>query len=107
MLEETQYPDGYIKITDNPAFQVRPKENGIGLEIRQLVKGSGEEYQIGSTDTIRIENNTANVYVANEPGAELPSSGGPGTTWLYLIGSILLIGCSTLLVARRRMRRES
>ena len=47
------------------------------------------------------------LTVKNIPGAELPESGGPGTTLIYLIGSILLLGCGTILVARRRMNRAN
>lgn len=42
--------------------------------------------------------------VENEFGAELPEAGGPGTTWIYLIGSLLLLGCGIALVTRRKMR---
>ena len=45
--------------------------------------------------------------IANNPGYELPSAGGPGTTWIYLIGSILLLACSTILIARRRVGKMS
>ena len=44
------------------------------------------------------------LTVNNTPGTALPSAGGPGTTWLYLLGTLLLLGCGTILVARRRMR---
>ena len=46
----------------------------------------------------------SNITVTNQKGVELPESGGPGTTWIYLIGSLLLIGCGVALVTRRRMR---
>ena len=42
--------------------------------------------------------------IPNPPGAELPNSGGPGTTWLYLIGACLLLGAGVILIARRRLR---
>ena len=38
-----------------------------------------------------------------EGGVELPSTGGPGTTWIYLLGAILLLGCGVTLIVRRRM----
>lgn len=44
------------------------------------------------------------VINAPEAGVELPSTGGPGTTWIYLLGLILFIGCSVTLIARRRVR---
>ena len=42
--------------------------------------------------------------IANDAGVELPNSGGPGTTWLYLLGAGLLLGCGITLIARRRIR---
>ena len=41
--------------------------------------------------------------VINNSGAELPSTGGIGTTIFYIIGAILVIGAGVLLVTRRRM----
>ena len=41
--------------------------------------------------------------VTNNKGAELPSTGGIGTTIFYIIGAILVIGAGVVLVTRRRM----
>lgn len=53
-----------------------------------------------------VENNkyvSGGVEVVNRRGAELPSTGGIGTTIFYVIGAILVIGAGILLVTRRRM----
>lgn len=50
-------------------------------------------------------NNSTTVKVENKSGAELPSTGGRGTTVFYVVGSILLIGAAVLLVARKRVNR--
>ena len=44
--------------------------------------------------------------VLNQSGAQLPSTGGSGTTMIYIIGVILLAGAGILLVTRRRMKAE-
>ena len=44
--------------------------------------------------------------VLNQKGAQLPSTGGSGTTMIYIIGVILLAGAGILLVTRRRMKAE-
>lgn len=49
------------------------------------------------------ENLAQTAEVINNSGAELPSTGGIGTTIFYIIGAILVIGAGVLLVTRRRM----
>ena len=44
--------------------------------------------------------------VVNETGTELPSTGGMGTTLIYIAGAVLVIGAGVLLVVRRRMNAE-
>lgn len=92
-MEETDFPDGYIKLTANPRFKVEANDNHR-LEITLINNPD---------DLLRLEGNKLTIVVGNTPGAELPNSGGPGTIWIYLIGSILLLGCGTLLAARRRI----
>lgn len=91
-LEETERPDGYIAV-EGP-YYINVTEDGTDtVDDSQTVKYisvSGHEYT-----------------VLNEPGASLPNSGGPGTTWIYILGAILLIGCGTVLVARRRVGKAS
>ena len=41
--------------------------------------------------------------IENNSGAELPTTGGIGTTIFYIVGAILVIGGGILLVSRRRM----
>ena len=43
------------------------------------------------------------TVVTNNKGAELPSTGGMGTTILYIGGSILVLAAAILLVTKRRM----
>ena len=41
--------------------------------------------------------------IENNAGAELPSTGGIGTTIFYVVGAILVIGAGVVLISRRRM----
>lgn len=52
------------------------------------------------------ENTLALVTITNEAGAELPSSGGIGTTIFYILGSLLAVGCGVVLISRRRIRSQ-
>ena len=44
--------------------------------------------------------------IENKSGAELPSTGGMGTTLFYIVGAVLVIGAGVLLVTRRRMSAQ-
>lgn len=46
---------------------------------------------------------TVSAQVKDKTGAELPSTGGIGTTIFYIIGAVLVIGAGVVLVTRRRM----
>ena len=70
-----------------------------GSAVRVLPEGEHEIVY----DSVNDKTDASVTYkIINDQGAELPSAGGPGTTWIYLLGVILFIGCSTLLIARRR-----
>ena len=77
-LVETKAPDGYNQLTEPH---------------KVTVAGS-------STDTTKL---TAIAKVANSTGAELPSTGGVGTTIFYVLGAVLVVGAGVLLVTKKRM----
>ncbi len=55
---------------------------------------------------IGVEDSTnANVTIVNKKGLVLPSTGGIGTTVLYAVGAILLIGSGVVVVTRRRVAK--
>jgi LPXTG-motif cell wall-anchored protein len=81
--------------------------NGTYTLIEKTVP-KGYNKAADSTFTIVEKDYTAGnleqaTEVVNNGGAELPSTGGSGTTMLYIIGAILLVGAGILLVTRRRM----
>ena len=49
-----------------------------------------------------VVNGSAVAKVNNQSGTELPSTGGMGTTLLYLLGGALIIGAAGTLIMRRR-----
>lgn len=49
---------------------------------------------------------TVTQSVENNSGAELPSTGGMGTTLFYVFGAVLVLGAAVILVVRRRMQAE-
>ena len=107
-LVETTVPAGYNKAedliftveatydttADNPQF--------TGL----VIKGEDGETVISDENnvfTINLAEGSATTNIKNLSGTELPSTGGMGTTILYVIGAILVIGAGILLVTKKRM----
>ena len=63
-----------------------------------------EEFEVEADNFESLELElTADVI--NNKGAELPSTGGIGTTIFYIIGAILVVGAGVVLVTRRRMKK--
>ena len=52
------------------------------------------------------ETSITTITIKNLKGAELPSTGGMGTTIFYVVGAVLVIGAGVVLIARRRMNSE-
>ena len=103
-IVETQYPDGYITVNENPIIQVRYNKEAVAAEV-VLVHASGEQagqsVTGNTTEIVRISNEV--IVVGNEPGAALPNSGGSGTKLFTILGSILIAGAGWLLWRRRRL----
>ena len=84
---------------------------GLGVGTYTLIEKTvpaGYNKADDSTFTIADKDYTAanleqKSTVTNNSGAELPSTGGIGTTIFYIIGAILVIGAGVVLVTRRRM----
>ena len=60
----------------------------------------------GSYETVSTDNLADAGKIPNTQGVELPSTGGMGTTILYIGGSILVILAAVLLITKRRMNAE-
>ena len=87
-LEETAAPNGYNKLDERQE---------VKLESANLVTTmTGDTWSEGN----------GGVHVTNQSGAELPSTGGMGTTIFYILGAVLVVGAGVLLIVRRRMRTE-
>lgn len=62
---------------------------------------------IGENGAITVNNeNVSTVEVLNQKGATLPSTGGTGTTVLYLVGGALVLIAVVLMVTKKRMSAE-
>lgn len=82
-LTETKQPDGY---------------NKLSAPIKVVIAEDG---------SITVNNQTPSVTevkVENKTGSLLPSTGGSGTTLIYILGAILVLGSSVVLITKKRMR---
>ncbi|MBQ0037625.1 MAG: isopeptide-forming domain-containing fimbrial protein [Clostridiales bacterium] len=60
----------------------------------------------GTEHTYQADIPAFGIAVVNRSGAELPSTGGMGTTVFYAIGSLLAVSAGVLLIAKKRMRHD-
>ena len=51
------------------------------------------------------ETTDAQVQVENEPGVELPHTGGPGTEAYLTLGALMAVGAGAVLI-RRKLKRQ-
>lgn len=81
-IEEISAPKGYNKLT-----------NKISADIQTGgVKVNGATPTLGKPTEVKIVNNTGTI---------LPSTGGVGTTMMYIVGAALLIGSGVVLVTKK------
>lgn len=82
-LEETKAPDGYNKLKDR--HPVPLKEANLDATADAGVYTSG------------------GIQVVNQTGAQLPSTGGIGTTIFYVVGGVMVAAAVILLITKKRM----
>lgn len=80
-LTETKQPAGYNKLK-NPVTVVIDNDGNVKVD----------------------DANADPVEVENKSGTVLPSTGGAGTTMIYLIGGALVLGSGVVLVTKRRVK---
>ena len=80
-LEETKQPAGYNKLS-GPVTVVIDNDGNVTVD--------GD-----NADPVKVENKTGTV---------LPSTGGAGTTMIYLVGAVLVLASGVVLVTKRRVK---
>lgn len=86
-LEETEAPKGYNKLTSR-----------IKVELQQ--------YGMVKVNDIDPGRPLSQVEVENKSGSLLPSTGGMGTTLIYLIGGALVLGSGLVLANNKRAKAK-
>lgn len=67
---------------------------------------TGYNILVQDTEVIVSHDEVVTVEVANNTGRELPSTGGMGTTILYIAGGALVVAAVAVIITKRRMGAE-
>ncbi len=120
-LVENNAPAGYVKDSRTYVINIIPHYDRTDVddpiltsydvtfkvkgETEILTTASFEATQEGGKVT-KTKHAEHSQTIGNTPGTELPSTGGMGTTILYVGGSILVLAAVILLITKRRMKAE-
>lgn len=106
-IVESVVPEGYNAI---PEFDVvitwtAPSadvlaQNGVNAQCTWTAKVGDKELSLTNVNSLW---DLFGLKVVNHSGAELPSTGGIGTTIFYVLGSVMLLGAAVVLVTKKRM----
>ena len=88
-LTESTPPDGYIAIESGVVFSV--DSAGIHAAPYQVKEPSEDE-------------DYYTIIIPNNPGVVLPSTGGCGVRWIYLLGLCMIMVGTLSLVVRKRLK---
>ncbi len=107
-LHETEAPDGYNALNSDVLVDAEQiKASTKTLTIYKDAEGNITDQKDNTQEVeVPFDVNVAAKNIVNQTGAELPSTGGMGTTIFYVIGGILVVGAGILLVVKRRMRGQ-
>lgn len=98
-LEEITAPDGYNKLKDPVAVEIKATYNDNGT-LNTTAADCKLKHDADGKHYYQVQS------IANKAGAVLPSTGGIGTTIFYVLGSILALGAAVLLIAKKRMNGQ-
>lgn len=96
-LKETKAPKGYNLLKDRIQVTITPIVKDTTQEI------TGQKLTVLEKEK---ENEYAKVKVLNNSGSLLPSTGGMGTTLIYLVGGALVLGSGFVLANKKRAKAK-
>lgn len=106
-VTETKAPDGYNKLAGS--VSVTPvKTSQTKTETTYYIDANGNVYDTQTEGTtavlVKIDEIAATpVVVVNKTGAELPATGGVGTTIFYVLGGMMMAAAVVLLITKKRV----
>lgn len=90
-ITETQAPENYNGLTDSIVVTLDATATVTSIEWSD------------NHDEMEFENNTFKITVENNKGSSLPTTGGMGTTLIYVLGGMLVLCSIVLIITRKRM----
>lgn len=96
-LVETKAPDGYNLLTEPKEIEITNKNELANVFLDAQIKDTEDELKDVKTY------NGGGFQVINNSGTILPTTGGMGTTLLYIAGGVLVLVAVVLLITKKRM----
>ena len=101
-LTETKTPSEYNTMNPNPLkFEITASHNETADQ-PHLLTLSGDVKTGDVSFESSLENGSLTANVVNHKGSELPSTGGMGTTILYVAGAVMILAAGAFLVMQKK-----
>ena len=107
-ITEVTAPAGYNKLTA-PVSVTAVQTGKTSTHTTVYLDENGNVTSTETSTTVEVILNdiaATAIVVVNKTGAELPSTGGMGTTIFYVLGGVLMAGAAILLVTKKKMFNE-
>lgn len=106
-LRETKAPAGYNLLKNDISVTItatldKTENNPALTSLKLAVKDDKTDATATDSDGV-LDTGVVSTNVMNNSGAQLPVTGGMGTTLFYVLGGILVLVAIILLVTRKRM----
>ena len=103
-LTETATDKGYVLLKDAVKIVIKTAENGTCEQCGAKLQTASAT--VNSKDITMTEGNAiVPLTVVNNPGFDLPKTGGYGT-WMFTIGGVALLGAAAFIVIRSRKHKN-
>ena len=103
-LTETATDKGYVLLKDAVKIVIKTSENGQCEKCGVKLLTAADTVN-GKAVSMTDGNAIVPLTVINNPGFDLPKTGGYGT-WMFTIGGVALLGAAAFIVVKSRKRNE-
>lgn len=104
-ITEIEAPDGYNKLT-TPVSVTPTKTGETTTNVTVYLDANGNVVNTETETIVTVVSDkiaATAIVVVNKAGAELPATGGMGTTMFYIFGFTMMMAAVVLLVTKKRM----